>query len=106
MKCGYINHTLKNCRFRFSAKCKNCDMWHASYLCITKQTNSSQKSEGENKNKNKNKSTNENTVQNEITTNVVPVENTSSEQVATSLHLNTMHATSTQNINFANIYSH
>ncbi|KAL7632972.1 UNVERIFIED_CONTAM: hypothetical protein RMT77_016682 [Armadillidium vulgare] len=106
--CGYTNHTLKNCRFRFSTKCRNCNRWHANYLCVTKQTNSSQKGENKNKNKNrnKNKSTNESnvqTVQTETTTNVVelnvvPVENPSSEQVANSLHLTTMHATSTQNI--------
>ena len=33
-KCGYTNHKTESCRYKFSQKCRNCNGWHQTYLCL------------------------------------------------------------------------
>ena len=33
VKCGYINHETKNCKYKFKNKCIKCYGWHMIYLC-------------------------------------------------------------------------
>ena len=39
-KCGYSNHSVANCKFKFSRKCYYCNADHMSYLCVGKTKNS------------------------------------------------------------------
>ncbi|XP_066947446.1 uncharacterized protein [Macrobrachium rosenbergii] len=34
IKCGNLNHTSDNCKFKFNSRCSNCKGWHMSYLCV------------------------------------------------------------------------
>ena len=34
VKCGYLNHTVANCRYRFPGKCTKCHEYHAYFLCV------------------------------------------------------------------------
>lgn len=95
-KCGYMNHKVENCKFKFKNKCTNCDKWHSSFLCSKKQNNASTKNTGNKNTSNiKNK---KNTQTNLVELQVTSVENPSSEQLVNSLHLNSHNVTSTQNI--------
>ena len=40
LKCGFINHQSKNCKYKFNEKCKNCEKDHFYYLCFSKLKNS------------------------------------------------------------------
>ena len=32
-RCGLLNHSVKNCKFRFKGKCNKCNNYHAQLLC-------------------------------------------------------------------------
>jgi len=32
-KCGYTNHQVATCRYKFAQKCRYCKDWHQSFLC-------------------------------------------------------------------------
>lgn len=34
IKCGFLNHTESSCRYKFSAKCRGCNKYHAQFLCL------------------------------------------------------------------------
>ena len=36
-RCGFLNHSIQNCKFRFNYKCFNCQAWHYSFLCTNKK---------------------------------------------------------------------
>ena len=38
VRCGYTNHIVAKCRYKFSSKCKHCEKWHQSYLCTAGDT--------------------------------------------------------------------
>ena len=40
-RCGYPNHVTRNCKFRFTQRCRTCSGWHFTYLCIGKEKPSS-----------------------------------------------------------------
>jgi len=33
IRCGFLNHTVNKCKYKFSGKCKNCQKYHAYFLC-------------------------------------------------------------------------
>lgn len=35
-RCGYLNHTIDKCSFKFKGKCRNCKQYHAYFLCVKK----------------------------------------------------------------------
>lgn len=43
LKCGLLNHTIKDCKFKFSGKCFKCSKFHASFLCNVEPRQSFQK---------------------------------------------------------------
>jgi len=47
-RCGYLNHTVNNCKFKFAGKCKNCKKYHAYFLCTAQSTNDSSSSSNSN----------------------------------------------------------
>ena len=32
-RCGFLNHKVDSCKFKFAGKCRNCNSFHAYYLC-------------------------------------------------------------------------
>ncbi len=32
-RCANLNHVMSDCRYKFNAKCRNCNEWHFSFLC-------------------------------------------------------------------------
>jgi len=38
-RCGYLNHSTNNCKFKFTGKCKNCRKYHAYFLCTMQASN-------------------------------------------------------------------
>jgi len=35
-RCGFFNHKVNDCKYKFSGKCRNCDKYHAYFLCVSK----------------------------------------------------------------------
>ena len=40
-RCGYPSHVTRNCKFRFTQRCRTCNGWHFTYLCIGNEKPSS-----------------------------------------------------------------
>ena len=38
-RCGKLTHSLSACKYRFSGKCRNCNKYHAYFLCTAKRKN-------------------------------------------------------------------
>ena len=38
-RCGYLNHQITNCKFKFKSRCRLCDAWHMTYLCTASNDN-------------------------------------------------------------------
>ena len=68
-KCGLVNHSIGNCRFKFNSKCKSCYSWHASFLCINKSVEPENRSKGKKSSGSRNSSSGNSNVQKE--TNVI-----------------------------------
>lgn len=51
VKCGLLNHTVQNCRYRFSGRCMKCKKYHAYFLCSTESGGEKGKSEVSGKSK-------------------------------------------------------
>jgi hypothetical protein len=43
-KCGYFNHQIEDCTYRFSGKCVKCNRFHAYFLCNVISSNAHPKS--------------------------------------------------------------
>ncbi|XP_068203563.1 uncharacterized protein [Palaemon carinicauda] len=37
VRCGYHNHVTRQCKFKFTQRCRNCSGWHFTYLCVAKE---------------------------------------------------------------------
>lgn len=68
-KCGLINHSIGNCRFKFASKCRTCSSWHASFLCIESLSNDGNRSKTKNRGGNRKTSSDSSNVRKE--TNVI-----------------------------------
>ena len=38
-RCGYLNHQIANCKFKFHTRCRLCNAWHMTYLCTNSGEN-------------------------------------------------------------------
>jgi len=45
-RCGYLNHQMGNCKFKFSGKCKTCNKYHAYFLCTAKPKSTNSEPDG------------------------------------------------------------
>ena len=52
-KCGLLNHSIKNCRYKFKYKCKYCSQWHAHFLCTKSENETNDHSRKSNKDSSK-----------------------------------------------------
>jgi len=41
-RCGFLNHKTKDCKFKFSGKCRKCQKFHAYFLCSSQSNAVSQ----------------------------------------------------------------
>jgi len=69
IKCGFLNHTDKNCKFKFKFSCRLCKGWHLSVLCSEseKEETSSQRQETKSSEKKDSTRKNSNETQNGMT---------------------------------------
>ncbi|XP_068215919.1 uncharacterized protein [Palaemon carinicauda] len=37
VRCGYHNHVTRQCKLKFTQRCRNCSGWHFTYLCVAKE---------------------------------------------------------------------
>ena len=96
VKCGYVNHTIDSCRFKFTQKCRNCNKWHFTFLCTINNKQNKNVAQNTN-NKKHNYNTQTETSTNVVELNITPVENPSSEQLQNSFQLSSMNTTCTVN---------
>ena len=55
VKCGFKNHTVDKCRYRFSGRCVKCRKYHAYFLCTYSAGNETASASGNNQSRNRRK---------------------------------------------------
>lgn len=48
-RCGFLDHTIDNCHFKFKGRCRTCKKFHAYFLCINKSYGESNHNSKQNK---------------------------------------------------------